>query len=93
MTDLTRRSLLFGRSEPDPTDPIVIGKNCLAIKGVYCRSCAECCPQAAISIRPVLGGSAEVSVDGSACSLCGECLSVCPASAIASSLDMEAAHA
>jgi len=55
---------------------------CLAQNGVYCRSCSDNCEQAAINIRPLIGGRAEVRVDDDKCNSCGACIAACPSQAI-----------
>lgn len=56
----------------------VIGEQCLAQRGITCRSCGDVCETAAIRFRPMLGGRSEVSVRRDDCSGCGECIRVCP---------------
>ncbi len=60
----------------------VLEASCLAQNGVYCRSCSDTCDARAISIRPLVGGKAEVSVDDEQCNSCGACIAVCPSQAI-----------
>ena len=77
----TRRGLLLGR--PAPRQPVaVIGDRCLARHGVVCRSCGDACEARAIRFPPRLGGVALPTLDGEACTGCGECVAVCPAVAI-----------
>lgn len=86
MTATVRRAFsrraLFGLSTPE-TKPIArIGDACLTLRGVMCESCADICEQRAIRfIRR--GAIKQPLIDADACSGCGECLSVCPANAIA----------
>lgn len=65
--------------------------SCLAARAVYCRSCAEICPEGALRIRPLPRGLAEVAIDPDRCTGCGDCLAVCPADALI--LVEEDAHA
>ena len=56
---------------------------CLAVGGVYCRSCADACPSSAIRIKPLLGGRADVVIDMECCEGCADCVDACPVGAIA----------
>ena len=60
----------------------VIDADCLAIRGVECRSCGEQCAAAVIRFRLVVGGSAVPELDATACNGCGACFVVCPVQAI-----------
>ena len=67
----------------DPSQPawslkVEIKTDCLARNGVVCRSCGERCAEQAIRFRLQTGGRALPEVDDTACSGCGECVSVCP---------------
>jgi ferredoxin-type protein NapF len=55
---------------------------CLALKGVECRSCADQCDTAAIRFRLVAGGVAQPMLELTHCNGCGACYSVCPVQAI-----------
>lgn len=55
-----------------------IGEQCLATRGITCRSCGDACQAAAIRFRPVLGGRSEVELDPHRCNGCGDCIRVCP---------------
>lgn len=59
-----------------------IEDNCLAQRGVECRSCADHCGTRAIRFRLAAGGVAQPALDPAACNGCGACYSVCPAQAI-----------
>jgi len=56
----------------------LIGEQCLAVRGITCRSCGDVCETSAIRFRPALGGRSEVEVDRQRCSGCGDCIRVCP---------------
>ncbi|MDF2233182.1 4Fe-4S dicluster domain-containing protein [Albimonas sp. CAU 1670] len=82
---LSRRAFLGGAEPtPAPDSPrlAVVGQGCLAARGVYCRSCAESCEAAALRIRPLPGGRAEIAIDPDRCTGCGDCLGVCPVEAL-----------
>lgn len=71
----------------DPTHPpwflsVEVGDNCLAMRGVVCRSCSERCEESAIRFRLQTGGRATPELDAGLCSGCGECISVCPTQSI-----------
>ncbi|HMN74374.1 MAG TPA: 4Fe-4S dicluster domain-containing protein [Rhodoblastus sp.] len=59
-----------------------IGPACVEPRGVACRRCGEACDIGAIRFRLQRGG-AQPLLDISACTGCGDCLAVCPTSAIA----------
>lgn len=59
-----------------------IGSACVEPKGVSCRRCGEACDADAIRFRPIGGGIAAPTLSADACTGCGDCLSVCPTSAI-----------
>lgn len=58
------------------------GDDCLASRGVVCRTCGERCPVDAIHFPPRLGGVARPLLDAAACNGCGACLADCPTRAI-----------
>ncbi len=77
----SRRALLTGRISSRA--PIaVFGDACLARKNIVCRSCSESCDAGAILIRLAVGGAGVPQLDAAACTGCGDCVAVCPASAI-----------
>ena len=94
----SRRELLFGvflRQKPSPekasaSDSIVaqgpqiikFAEHCLAFQNVVCRSCADACEPAAIRFTPRIGGAAQPMLIAARCTGCGECVTVCPASAL-----------
>jgi len=59
-----------------------IAPTCLANQGVVCRSCGESCDAGAIRFALRVGGVGQPELDAAACSGCGECLPVCPTTAI-----------
>ncbi len=84
---LTRRSLFKAfRPEGDAAEPVErvaqIGPACVEPRGVTCRRCGESCDVGAITFRLMRGG-AQPLLDISTCTGCGDCLAVCPVSAIA----------
>lgn len=71
----------------DPSPPaftwrVAIGTGCLAQHRVECRLCADACDARALRFVPALGGVAQLRIDTGACTGCGECLSLCPVTAI-----------
>ena len=58
-----------------------ISNDCLSLKGVACRSCADSCEQEAISFQTKPGGISEPATDSS-CIGCGSCVAICPVKAI-----------
>lgn len=71
----------------DPAEPpwsvaAVIADNCLASRGVMCRSCEEACPEGAIRFRLRPAGRADPIIELDACSGCGGCFRVCSVRAI-----------
>lgn len=80
---LSRRRLLLGQLARDAEQSAAtVNTSCLAAQGIYCRSCAEACTRSALSLTPLAGGLAHVAIDPEACNACGECVEVCPVSAI-----------
>ena len=61
---------------------VAVSDECLSIRGVMCRACADECEMRAIRFRAQPGGRAEVSVVSDACSGCGACIRFCPVRAI-----------
>jgi len=59
-----------------------IGGNCLAMNRVDCQACRDVCQPMAIRFRPQRGGPFRPSLDEAACTGCGACVAVCPASAV-----------
>ena len=84
---LTRRNLFRAFRPGEATSASAervaqIGQACVEPRGVTCRRCGEACDVAAIKFRLMRGG-AQPYLDISTCTGCGECLPVCPVSAIA----------
>jgi ferredoxin-type protein NapF len=81
---LDRRQFLFGAEARTGDAPRLpqIGTGCLAKLGVHCRTCGDVCPEVAIVFPPRLGLPPEPSIQAERCTLCGECVEVCPAGAI-----------
>ena len=61
---------------------VAVSDRCLNRRGVECRVCGDACETRALRFRPALGGIASLSVELDACTGCGDCVSVCPVSAI-----------
>ena len=59
-----------------------IDVDCIAYRGVVCRSCGEHCEAAAIRFVPVVGRGSLPRLDIERCTGCGACVSVCPVNAI-----------
>jgi ferredoxin-type protein NapF len=78
----SRRAFLTGSGSP-AARKATISDACLAEAGVSCMACRDACPEEAIRFRPRLGLPFLPEVDLAACTGCGACIEVCPASAIA----------
>lgn len=59
-----------------------ISEGCLAQQKIECRSCGDMCEPQAIGFTLQVGGVAQPAIEHDACTGCGACISVCPASAI-----------
>ncbi|KAA0009792.1 ferredoxin-type protein NapF [Billgrantia pellis] len=68
--------------EPPWSHVATIGRACLGLQGVYCRSCGESCEAGAIRFSFNAQRVPEPTVDGEACTACGACVSVCPTQAM-----------
>lgn len=86
---VSRRQFLR-RATPLPAENIVLGNKCLAERGIYCRSCVDVCPTPALRALPVLNGGLRIIVDATDCTRCGDCLPICPASALSLASDSKA---
>jgi ferredoxin-type protein NapF len=84
MTSMSRRRFLGGSRRADPEEPhrLAIGGLCLARSGVSCMACRDECEAGAIRFRPRLGGPFIPEIDENLCTGCGNCVPVCPSSAI-----------
>jgi Fe-S-cluster-containing hydrogenase component 2 len=87
----TRRQLLFGDFGGQRADlarqsvtqlSAAFGETCLAAQGVVCRSCGEACEAEAIRFAPSPGGISRPFLQNDRCTGCGDCLPICPSSAI-----------
>ncbi len=65
-----------------PAAPIVISGTCLAAHRIECRVCGELCEAGAIRFRPTLGSVAQLVLDATICTGCGDCVTPCPVGAI-----------
>jgi ferredoxin-type protein NapF len=59
-----------------------IDERCLNRRGVECRVCGDACEARALRFVPARGGIAQLQVDSAACTGCGDCVAVCPVTAI-----------
>lgn len=61
---------------------VQIDARCLNRRGVECRVCGDACEARALRFVPARGGIAQLQVDTASCTGCGDCVAVCPVSAI-----------
>lgn len=59
-----------------------IEAECIAYRGVVCRTCGEHCEAGAIRFIPVVGRGSMPRVEVERCTGCGACVSVCPVKAM-----------
>jgi ferredoxin-type protein NapF len=59
-----------------------INNQCLALKRVMCRTCADCCDARAISFQLAVGGFASPEINLNNCTGCGACIAPCPTGSI-----------
>ena len=59
-----------------------IEDTCWSMNGVSCRMCQDACPESAIRFQLKVGGRAEPAIDVGACTGCGACSTVCPATSV-----------
>ena len=59
-----------------------VGDNCLARRGVMCRSCEDACEPRAIRFQLAAGRVPPPIIDTRACTGCGACVAPCPEAAI-----------
>jgi len=76
----SRRAFFRGQFLAKPV--AVIGGDCLAEAGIFCRSCGDACGEAAIRFYPRIGLPPQAIVNEAACTGCGECVGACPGAAI-----------
>lgn len=85
-TALSRRALLFGARDAGESEQAAriaqVDTSCLAHSGISCRVCEDNCPQRAIRFRPQLRGREFPVISSELCTACGECLPICPVSAL-----------
>ncbi len=78
--DACHRGALAGAG----TWKVVVGvaDDCLARRGVLCRSCRESCPEGALTFELHPGSTATPRIDLARCNGCGGCVAPCPVDAI-----------
>ena len=59
-----------------------VSGDCLAGRGVVCRSCSEHCEPHAIRFQLLPAGKSLPLIDDARCDACGECVRVCPSRAL-----------
>lgn len=75
-------------AEPSPLEAfpqpkiVAFAEHCLAFQNVVCRTCGETCEHQAIRFSPRLGAAAEPRLQTELCTGCGDCLVVCPTTAL-----------
>lgn len=83
---LSRRALLFGARQSAEMEHAAqiaqVDASCLAFSGISCRVCEDNCPERAIRFRPQLRGRETPVVSAELCTACGECVPICPVSAL-----------
>lgn len=82
----SRREFLFGRGAPSagaqPTLARVLD-TCFELQGVVCGNCRDVCATRAVRFLALAAGTSRPVIDPSRCNGCGDCVSACPAGAIA----------
>ncbi|WP_145108178.1 ferredoxin-type protein NapF [Cereibacter sediminicola] len=73
---------VFDLTRPAFAQVAAVGAGCLTLGGVACMACADICPEAAIRLRPRIGGPAVPELAASRCTGCGACVAICPADAV-----------
>jgi len=78
----TRREFLLGRVAASRPVAVVL-EGCLEQRGIVCQACRDACGEGAVRIAPAAVGISMPIIDALRCTGWGECLAVCPASALA----------
>ena len=76
------RQSAFHHKEPPWSITVRISDQCLAARGVLCRTCGEECTERAITFIHQQGGVASPSVKPEKCTGCGACVRPCPTGAV-----------
>ena len=83
--DICRNGALEGvRSDTDQAwqHSMRIGRQCLAVQGIVCRTCGDHCETRAIRFSLMTAGRSLPEIDPATCTGCGQCMPVCPVDAI-----------
>jgi ferredoxin-type protein NapF len=59
-----------------------IRPGCLALNGIDCRACVDCCERGAIEFSHQLNAPPKPALNADLCNGCGECAARCPVGAI-----------
>jgi ferredoxin-type protein NapF len=85
-SDLSRRGFLTGGAitSVDSTKPLVavIGSKCMALDGIACQICGDICDPRAIKFFWTSKKVPMPQIVEASCTGCGDCLPICPTSAI-----------
>ncbi|MGH1477408.1 MAG: 4Fe-4S dicluster domain-containing protein [Geminicoccales bacterium] len=79
---ISRRDILFGPARSKNRCRLKVADQCLSLSGVACRACEDSCTVGAIRFQPRLGCVDQISVEATTCTGCGDCLLVCPVTAL-----------
>lgn len=81
------RAPVFDRALSPPwTLAVMISDQCLPRHGILCDSCRDACGDGAIRFARAAGRTPVPAIDLDRCTGCGQCVSVCPQSAISLSV-------